>query len=164
MLWIYIWWCKYIAYFLHILVILLGYGFHFRLSWLLAYLWLPGQAFAGMELRFFLLLDVVTDVTILEVPGWQMPSRRLVRKKGGHHIYPNRGWIRGGSQVFLETGVTQLGHECLLSAPGGLPLLEWCEHACRRKCLARPSPLENSLGATFTAHERHHLFSGPCLH
>lgn len=137
--------------------------FNLWITWLIAYLWLACQAFAKMKLRLFVPLDFVTDVTILEIPGGQLPCSRLVWTQWGR-MYPSRGWDRGGSQVFLEAGVTQLRHECLLSAPGSLPLLDRRERVSWRRCTVCPSPFVNIIGATFIVHERHHLFSGACLH
>lgn len=54
------------------------------------YLWLACQAFAGLILRLVVPLDFVSDVTILEIPGGQLPCSRRVRTQR-RYIYPSRG-------------------------------------------------------------------------
>lgn len=129
--------------------------FH-QITPLLGYLWLASEAFAGVKLRFVLPLDSVADVAILEVPGGQLPLSRR------RHLDPSRGWSRRGSQVFLETGVAQLGHERLLPAAGGPPRLHRCVRVRVRR--RRRSGCSSPFAKSLAAHGRHHLLRAHRTH
>lgn len=99
-----------------------------------SYLWLAGQAPAGIKVRLPLPLRQISVVSVLEEPG-----RQLLDARGGP-VRGKRGC--GGVQVFLvEARVAQLGGERLLPAAGGLAPLHRRERIrVRRRRSARPPP------------------------